>query len=174
MGFIWTDDNIKSLREMCANPELSFRDIGDALGCSRNAAIGKAGRLGIQSATSRATVAAKIKEGALKSAFVRRARNSFVPREDPPLPPPVITEAIPLHLSIMELASRTCRWPYGDGPFTYCGCETASDAVYCAAHMEISVNRGPVRVAVRGRGAKRNRAPVSSPAFRFEQWASAI
>src|SRR5690349_8034205 len=46
-GF-WTEDKVTKLRKM-VNDGYSFTLIGEAVGCSRNAAIGKALRLNIQS-----------------------------------------------------------------------------------------------------------------------------
>ncbi len=51
----------------------------------------------------------------------------------------------PLHLSIMDLAEDTCRWPYGGWPertgITFCGHTPAPGKPYCAAHQELSCRR---------------------------------
>lgn len=46
-------------------------------------------------------------------------------------------EIAPLHLSMMDLTEETCRWPYGETNFTYCG-HTALGGPYCAAHATIA------------------------------------
>lgn len=46
MSFAWTDARIETLKQMCVE-HASYGEIGRALGCSRNAAIGKAARMGI-------------------------------------------------------------------------------------------------------------------------------
>ena len=51
---------------------------------------------------------------------------------------PVIVDVQPAakHVDLLELEPGQCRWPYGDGPFTFCGCPTASDdGSYCRAHQ---------------------------------------
>lgn len=41
-----------------------------------------------------------------------------------------------LDLSLLDLTPRTCRWPYGDGPFTFCGHPCDPVLPYCDYHME--------------------------------------
>lgn len=42
----------------------------------------------------------------------------------------------PLHISILELNETTCHYPYGDGPYTYCGLKVAAGA-YCIGHAHL-------------------------------------
>lgn len=46
--FTWTDERILLLGQLILAGEMSSTDIGQVLGCSRNAAIGKANRLGFK------------------------------------------------------------------------------------------------------------------------------
>ena len=35
---------------------------------------------------------------------------------------------------LMDLPTKGCRWPHGDGPFTFCGEPAARGNPYCPAH----------------------------------------
>lgn len=43
----------------------------------------------------------------------------------------------PLHLNLLDLQHGQCRYPFGDGPFTFCGCRTVPDSPYCEPHQEL-------------------------------------
>ena len=49
-----------------------------------------------------------------------------------------LASVAPLHLDLMQVTDTTCRYPYGDGPFTFCGCTTLDGKPYCPAHYELS------------------------------------
>ena len=53
-----------------------------------------------------------------------------------------VADVVPLHLSLLELEREQCKWPYGDGPFTFCGCRTFDGSSYCEAHQALSEGRG--------------------------------
>jgi len=39
------------------------------------------------------------------------------------------------HVGFLDLRYRQCRWPYGEGPFTFCGCRTQTElGPYCREH----------------------------------------
>lgn len=50
--------------------------------------------------------------------------------------------APPQGLSMMELTNDTCRWPKGEGPYSFCGNPTHRHAdgraVYCEAHASVA------------------------------------
>jgi GcrA cell cycle regulator len=43
-------------------------------------------------------------------------------------------EIVPRHLSLIELEPGDCRYPYGDGPMTFCGHPKLGWSSYCIAH----------------------------------------
>lgn len=55
-------------------------------------------------------------------------------------------EIVPRHLSLFELGRDDCRWPLGDGPFTFCGCLKMVGSSYCTGHHLLSV-RSPMEAA---------------------------
>lgn len=40
----------------------------------------------------------------------------------------------PGHFSLIDLPADGCKWPYGDGPFTFCGCDREEGKPYCYPH----------------------------------------
>jgi GcrA cell cycle regulator len=61
----------------------------------------------------------------------------------------IATNAPPsMGLDIIDLNSTACRFPYGDGPFTFCGHTTHEASSYCHAHLMLTtvpVNSGDTR-----------------------------
>jgi GcrA cell cycle regulator len=43
-------------------------------------------------------------------------------------------DVVPLHVSLAALEAGQCRYPYGDGPFTFCGCQALPGKPYCPPH----------------------------------------
>lgn len=70
---------------------------------------------------------------------ISRAQVSIVPAPD-------ADDLVPKHLTIMEIDSTTCKFPYGHSNFTYCGHTPAAGSVYCMAHHLMSYNPVPVRM----------------------------
>lgn len=55
-----------------------------------------------------------------------------------PLPAPAADPMAPRHISIFELGDNTCRFPYGDESFTFCGHGVKDGSAYCPHHHERS------------------------------------
>jgi GcrA cell cycle regulator len=62
--------------------------------------------------------------------------------------------------SLLDLAPDECRFPFGDKPFTFCGCRAVTGLPYCVGHTRIAHGR---RVVI-----ERARTKVS----RFGNWAT--
>jgi hypothetical protein len=139
---------------------------------TRNAVIGKASRLGLQSTrppgyeftsrerNSRAKREPRVvnrlrKSGSannlrliqtIESAEVRRIRAADV---------------VPKHITFDELTPSTCHYPFGEGPFTFCGCDAVEGKPYCephqllthSAHFNIGRERPDQTYILRKRGA---------------------
>lgn len=140
---------------------LSYAQIAAIVGASRVAVAGAAHRNNITSPLTRgATTAIGSKGGTAFKA--RQPKNPKVnPKADRPrmsriaptqplaLPDDLIdktplrkdawlplpgTAPRPLH----DLEQHDCKWPLGDGPFTFCGQPAATGRVYCAAHVALA------------------------------------
>lgn len=146
----WTQDRVERLRTLVAENH-SCSEIGDVLGVSRNAIIGKMHRLGITNAN---TIGPRPqgnrghirKSRAGKHIIIRPRRKKTYGGEIQVLPQlPFIDlpdECIPLdqRKTIFELDNSTCRWPCGTPgmpEFFYCGAigsDNAAGIPYCRAH----------------------------------------
>lgn len=63
-------------------------------------------------------------------------------------------EIEPRHLGLQDLTDATCKYPYADGPFTFCGHLTAPGFPYCADHHALT------RQEPRPRPAPRAKMPI--------------
>lgn len=128
----WTSDRIERLKELWSAGWSASR-IAAELGCSRCAVLGKKYRLGLPARPTDAWRLAlgdrrKKQRPALRRIAWRPKPLSAWPRLAPS------EQAEPLHLDLLDLQDGQCRWPYGEGPFTFCGCRALAGSSYCAAH----------------------------------------
>jgi GcrA cell cycle regulator len=113
---------------------------------TRNAAIGKASRMGWSSSAARGK--RPVKSLPIHSGGRLVARPKLAPRPQPlsaavpKLPREEVmmrcVDVEPLNLSLIDLPSNGCRWPYGDGPHVFCGHPQHSGNSYCLAHARLS------------------------------------
>jgi len=133
---------------------------------SRSAVGGRAFRLGILADR------AATREKALQSLVTARAARQpakYPPRPKPkvkPMPAPqqftcdAITglrqaDVVPRLLPLLDLAPDQCRWPYGDGPFVFCGCRVWEASPYCAEHTGLARSSGTRGEQMATRGLER-------------------
>jgi GcrA cell cycle regulator len=124
----WTDDRIHFLRETWGHEGWTATSIAEEIGsgCSRNAVIGKAQRLGL----SKPVAAEVARRRAQAKARTHRAQP---PASEPaaPLPPPIEPVVAPSRggIPLLALRDRSCRFPlWSDRERSglYCGAETTS------------------------------------------------
>lgn len=150
----WTDERIETLKTLYGDG-LSASQIGAELGCTRNAVIGKVHRIGLRRRGRPVAVSrpqprhkpqrrAPIKQGAI----VRAPQQPYVE------PTPIEDSAIPTaqHCSLLELTSKTCRWPIGDPgkpDFFFCGgpADNNLGLPYCSYHSRAAYQPATVRRA---------------------------
>lgn len=138
----WSDERTAELTKMYADG-YSAGLIADRFGLSRNSVIGKIFRLGlIVPKKNRVT---KQREAAPKKPVERRAISRIVTMgggqriiktsEAVERPELRCAEIDPRHLDIIDLNPGDCRYPFGDGPFTFCGHPVHDRSSYCTAHF---------------------------------------
>jgi GcrA cell cycle regulator len=149
---VWTPELSEALKA-CVLAGLSFAQSAAKLNSdfgttfTRNAAIGRANRLGMQyPRQARATPkpprykkrnpSLRLVDGNGNSNHKRIIETSY--SDQPELR---CVEIIPLHLSLMDLERNGCRYPYGDGPFTFCGHPKQDSTSYCPAHFNLTRGR---------------------------------
>jgi GcrA cell cycle regulator len=138
---LWTDKVVATLTELWADKDISAALIAHRLShkfgvvISRNAILGKAHRLGLPS---------RREASPSKKRRVPTLRKPPAPRKrivEPKLAANAIVDInIPFvqRRSLLELTSKTCKWPVGDPHepgFFFCGAEPVEGCVYCAGHM---------------------------------------
>lgn len=108
---------------------------------SRNAVIGRLHRLGLTVTDYSAMTKPRI----VKQRVMSHPRTPM-PRIRKPAVRPVLpaetaalrcAEVVPRHVALMDLGASDCRYPYGDGNFTFCGHPKLDDCSYCAAHYDL-------------------------------------
>src|SRR6202521_3389411 len=154
MQSMWEEAHSKALREYL-DQGMSFSEIARALNgrfgtaYSRNAAIGRARRLGL-SVPERAGGAAPNKP---KQPDAKRLRAKRVRRLAKPAPKPTTLERAtalqlrcvaitPRHLALVDLEAGDCRYPYGGDAegeaITFCGHPRRPGSSYCTPHFHLS------------------------------------
>ena len=141
----WSEEQDSILREMW--PEHYAIDVATRLGVTRNSVIGRARRIGLQGKRGEGwgngVIATKERRAA--NAERRKQRelvkvqspHSYRPRIPYAALPEIVAD--PLLLSIMDLKTEHCRWPYGEaGSIQYCGHQALNMQSYCGAHYRMS------------------------------------
>ena len=126
--FAWTDERKELVRDLWA-AGYTARDIAHQVGgVSRNAVIGVIHRNKFPIGQRRAKPMPS-PEPLPPAYFVREEKP-----EPPPLPPPSPPTPGFLGLPLGLLSESQCRWPHGDGPFTFCGQAQERGSPYCPDH----------------------------------------
>lgn len=144
----WTAQRIKKLSELWAQG-VSCGHIGDQIGVTKNAVIGKARRLGLSTHITTVEKRQKAKSERAGHVRIKRAHQPRAVRAKaaPPSlrvvsakPKPVeLAPIISRNVGIVELTERMCRWVEGDPthPAVFCGADCEAGRSYCAGHHRI-------------------------------------
>lgn len=167
---LWKDEHTAALVGLVG--KLSFANAAAEINArfgtsySRNAAIGKAARLGLVTPAPKrdpqdiaATRRARQERTNERSKAKRRAAG--IPAVTPrwtraELKTELLCVAVdPMGISLLDLEAGQCRWPDGDGPFTFCGHPQFGSSSYCRRHFFKSIGRGTPSEQGAHRGAWR-------------------
>lgn len=157
---VWTEEMDDKLRALVGTS--SFRDIAPILGVTRNAAIGRAGRIGLSNKKPKLTAEQKFVRDAERE--LRRLRNNDRRNERrrerrangeyaPISYVPVISN-IPkpesLNVTFAEIERHQCRWIEGEAvPTLFCGATTKDSSSYCPHHHQIVWHPAPEKFRAR-------------------------
>lgn len=136
----WTKARVKLVRDLWPG-DMSASEIAREIGggLSRNAVIGKAHRLGLAGRPQAPRKPRKV-GGDRGGGTLQRLRSKqdqfFAP--EPDTRPVRAADVVPLHLKLSDLPLGACHWPYGDGPFTFCGHTVLPEQPYCRAHDRLA------------------------------------
>jgi GcrA cell cycle regulator len=161
----WAPEHSEVLRELVARG-LSYSEIADAINAkfhtcySRNAAIGRAKRMGIAE-SNRPKPQSRACQPHLNKILERRPSESGASVFRWPMPnferaEPVTLRCVevdPRHLSLLELERADCRYPYGGDEegeaITFCGHPRRNGSSYCTPHFHLTCDPGaPLEPAV--------------------------
>jgi|SRR5258708_7505998 GcrA cell cycle regulator len=155
----WEAEHTQALREYLAKG-LSYSEIADTINArfntaySRNAAIGRAKRLGLAGPERPADNLLHFPKRAPKAKKPRlhppRERHvpEFMPRipvfDPAEMPKLRCVEIVPRHLALVDLEPGDCRYPYGGDEegeaITFCGHPRQEGFSYCTPHFELARN----------------------------------
>jgi GcrA cell cycle regulator len=170
MQLNWEEAHSAALRE-CVEKGMSFseaaRTLNERFGTaySRNAAIGRARRMGLSSPerADRAGLPKPPKPTAarLKKLCKRAFAGSSIRVDVRERAAALLLRCVaisPRHLSLVELEAGDCRYPYGGDaegePITFCGHPRRDGSSYCVSHFHLTSapeqrERAPARAALR-------------------------
>lgn len=140
---IWTEDRDALLTQLHAEGH-SYSIIGHRIGVSRNAAIGRAHRIGLTPrgyAVAVRTPAKYRRFKAAKNLDAVRTPTKVSPLASLPTEPLPKEDTPPADLlSIYDLEPHHCRWPYGDPKHEhgFCGKHAVIGLPYCIDHCRRS------------------------------------
>lgn len=162
IGF-WTDDRIDMLRRLYA-AGMTGKMLAVELNSTRSAVLGKIWRLGLESplgkkcdssrgcqpvsrmprapkaprppgikfvTTAHSHIMSKLRRTNAHDHAARimnTIEGSYTLR---------CVEIEPLHKTLMDLGKDDCRYPYSDGPFTFCGHPKKENSSYCVPHHHL-------------------------------------
>ena len=143
----WPEETTKQFIALVEAGRHSYGQIGEIIKKTRNACIGRAHRLGLppRSKRNHTFYDPKWKPKAAPERRVRHTKFNFA-RNPPPssqraLAAEASRKSLPmdasLHLTLAELKSGQCRFPYGNGPYSFCGLPVCQDSPYCAHHHKV-------------------------------------
>jgi GcrA cell cycle regulator len=159
----WAPEHSEVLRELVAKG-LSYSEVTAAINAkfrtcySRNAAIGRAKRMGIAN-SDRLKAQLRAQQPQLDRMLERRPPKSRPFEFRRPMPnferaEPVTLRCVevdPRHLSLLELERNDCRYPYGGDEeaevITFCGHPRREGSSYCTPHFHLTCDQDalPVR-----------------------------
>ncbi len=120
----WNLSSISKLKRLWKKETISTSEIGDKLGVTKNAVVGKAHRLGLDARKNQ--VIKKIKRKKAKPKIVEK--KTILPKKK---------SNNKKGLTLMELKNDMCHWPMGDprdSDFSFCGAKTVNGKPYCLKH----------------------------------------
>lgn len=138
----WTPAQDKDLKRLYAEGYSCSLIAAQIPGKTRNAVIGRVHRLGLSL------------RGIGKTPPVARPRitnpigTRKISRKPPVVRPPLeeiklrCAAVEPMHRNLMDMRRGQCRWPFGSGPYLFCGHPIAHGSSYCEAHFLLSIGPG--------------------------------
>ena len=150
----WTSDTIENAITLWKAGQSSGQ-IALAIGCSRNAAIGKLSRLGYKRSEEFRVIT---NQAAGRPQKVTKPKKRPKPSK-PLLSPPMASTTRSEPIGLLDLKRTSCRWPVNSGEpeWLFCGDKAEVDRPYCPAHGSLARRE----VAMSGKRYVRSMARVA-------------
>jgi GcrA cell cycle regulator len=138
---LWTKGREAQLRRLHARG-LSPRQIVAELRVSRNAVIGKSGRMGLKIAAPQKKKPTAVRKPGPKFAHLASVR-AAVMAQPPVLPTMPDGAGIPTvqRCTLLQLRNGVCKWPFGEPTspdFFFCGDDAVEGKPYCPEHCRVA------------------------------------
>jgi GcrA cell cycle regulator len=133
MNMTWDDKRVEALKRLVEEGK-SFGKIAAELGITRNAAIGKASRLGLKKRDLKT-------ERSLSSISLRLAKKAETPaKRVGETPRPSFIPDPALSAALVDAEPHHCRWIVSNGAeeVRFCGHDKAAGASYCHGHAAMA------------------------------------
>ena len=144
---IWTKVMNEELGDLLLVQKVRFRQVAQHFGCTKNAAIGAAHRIGIMVGKKGGGGAGgrpkkdKAEQKARKKLLDAR-RRALVKSER--RAPQVKADAARIgQFRLWDLEPGMCKWPFGERDYSFCGAKTVEGGSYCLEHFLRSVDQRP-------------------------------
>lgn len=134
----WTEERVESLKALWGDG-LSAGQIAAELGggITRNGVLGKVFRLGLCGRGQPRTTVQRRRPN--RAHLARRATMSVITGAG--WPPREVVEPVSKRLTLEQLTSETCKWPFGDPrqpEFCFCGHDALKPLPFCEFHSGIA------------------------------------
>ncbi|KAB7648423.1 GcrA family cell cycle regulator [Polymorphobacter fuscus] len=143
----WTDERIAQLKAGWEGG-MTASQIAEALGegVSRNAVIGKAHRLGLESRPSPVKGTEDVAAAPAAKPVATAAPAAVVPVSVPTVPRPAVAKkpartGKAARTTLLDLNEKICKWPIGhpgDADFHFCGKSAQAGFPYCTEHCLVA------------------------------------
>ncbi len=144
----WTPELIKELKKLWKKG-LTTGEIGRAIGMSKNAVVGKAHRLGLESRPSPIKREDEQPKSKVQRSVKKETKTPVVKEQSvvakevvEPVKPTKKTKATKNKgVKLVDLKQTSCRWPDGDPKepdFHFCGKEAVPGKSYCEEHCSVA------------------------------------
>lgn len=129
----WTDEQVKELKRLWEEGK-STGEIGKILGVSKNAVVGKAHRLDLESRPSPIKRDELVPESSAKQSKPEKVKDKVSAKTSASNSKAKAKKG----MDLVDLTSHSCRWPIGDPKdedFHFCGQEAMLGKPYCEKHI---------------------------------------
>lgn len=169
MAGVWTDEAITFAAEQWAGGRSADEIAALLPGKTRSAVLGKLFRLGLlnnrQHRDNHKRRLVRKPNGA-KVMAARQCRSDGRPLAviDQPNPPERTAPA--KAVAFQDLGDSQCRFPFGTGPYAFCGCQALPGQAYCAEHHSVAYTTKEQRAATATRAGEREKINLKIAAAR--------